>query len=87
MKKLLSVHRKNRKKAPHDFYNACRAYSKDLKAKRILEDSKNIRKHKRAFRNNPWLYTKKGCSGKNTHVEPHAELNLTVSPLVLGQAE
>ena len=47
-----------------------RAYSKALKAKRNLENSTNIHKHERAFRNNPCLYAKKCCSGKNTHAEP-----------------
>ena len=70
MKQLLSDCRKNRKKAPQAFHDACRAYSKALRAKRSLESSKNIRKHKRTFRNNPWLYAKKCCSGKSTHTEP-----------------
>ena len=64
MKQLLSVRRKNRKNAPSAFHDACRAYSKGLKAKRNLENSTNIRRHERAFRNNPWLYAKKCCSGK-----------------------
>ena len=72
MKQLLSDRRKNRKKAPHAFHDACRsrAYSKALRAKRSLESSQNIRKHERTFRNNPWLYAKKCCSGKNTHTHP-----------------
>ena len=60
-----------RKNAPRAFHDACRAYSKALKAKRNLENSTNIRKHERAFRNNPWLYAKKCCSGKNTRAEPN----------------
>ena len=53
IKQLLSVCRKNRKNAPRAFHDPCRAYSKALKAKRNLENSTNIRKHERAFRNNP----------------------------------
>ena len=70
MKQLLSVHRNNHKNAPRAFYDACRTYSKALKAKKSLENSKNIRKHERAFRNNPWLHAKKCCSGKITRAEP-----------------
>ena len=60
-----------RKNAPRAFHDACRTYGKALKAKRNLENSTNIRKHERAFRNNPWLYAKKCCSGKNTRAEPN----------------
>ena len=39
MRFLLSAHRKNRKQSPHACYDACRAYSKVLKAKKSLESA------------------------------------------------
>ena len=45
-------------------------YSKVLKAKTSLENSTNIHKYERSFRNNSGSYAKKCCSGKNTHAEP-----------------
>ena len=61
-----------RKNAPRAFHDACRAYSKALKAKRNLENSTNIRKHERTFNNIPWLYvkSKEVLLWENTHAEP-----------------
>ena len=70
MNQLLCDRRKNRSKAPHAFRDACRAYSKVLKAKRSLENSKNIRKHERTFRNNPWLYAKCAALDKTLTQNP-----------------
>ena len=70
MKQSLSICQKNHKKPPHVCFDACRDYSKALKAKKSFENFKNIHKHERMFRNNPWLYARKCCSGGNTQGEP-----------------
>ena len=70
LRALKSDLRRHRKSSPSEFFNACRAHNKCLKAQRNLEGSRSIRRHERAFRSNPWQYAKKACKGSRSHLEP-----------------
>ena len=70
MRSMMPHYRRNRKSAPKPFFNACRVFSRALKAKRNLEAGRSTRSQERSFRSNPWHFAKKCCNGRRTLEEP-----------------
>ena len=62
---------KSRKSNPRGFFNALRAHNKCLTAKRSYDYTKNLRRQERAFRENPWSFAKRACTGTSADIEPN----------------
>ena len=67
--------RKHRKKNPKAFFDACRLYNKCLNGKKMLDHDHDVRRQEKAFRTNPWHFSKKVCNGKTNQEQPEFDAN------------
>ena len=77
--------RKHRKSSPKTFMDACRAYSRCVKAKKKLAFESGVHSQERSFKSNPWHFAKKIYQGNATkEQEPtfNAELALSYFQVV-----
>ena len=56
---------------PRGFFNALKAHNKCLIAKRSYDYTKNLRRQERAFRENPWSFAKRACTGASADIDPN----------------
>ena len=55
---------------PSEFHNNNRAYNKTLKTLYCNVSAQNLRKHEKAFKYNPWVYSKKLCTLGTSSISP-----------------
>ena len=70
LRKLKNSNRRNMRQNPSEFHNISRAYNKALKALNRNVVAQNLRKHEKAFKSNPWSYSKKLCSSSTSTTSP-----------------
>ena len=69
IRRLKNNSRSTLKRTPSAFHNLVRLHNKTRKAKDNLEASQSLKRHERAFRNNPWHYAKSACKMLNLQTE------------------
>ena len=67
--------RKHPKENPRAFLNICRLYNKCFRGKRKLDQDHDVRSQEKAFRANPWHFSKKVCKGKTNQQQPEFDAN------------
>jgi len=68
LRELKNSSRRNIEQNPGEFHSISRAYNKALKSLNDSVSSKNLQRHEKAFKSNPWAYSKKLCSSSPSSV-------------------
>ena len=58
------------KQIPGEFHGISRVYNKALKSLNHSASSKSVRRHEKAFKSNPWTYSRKLCSYCSSSASP-----------------
>ena len=75
---------KEHKTNPGEFHSISRVYNKDLKSLNHSASSKSLWRHEKAFKSNPWTYSKKLRSHSSSSADPICtakEIHLYISQI------